>query len=78
MSMSITVSSIREHLLALVTGVFDMEQAGSYIKEVISQCYQQNKRKIIVDISQLQGEIFAIQRALVGMSIAEVSSQKEG
>lgn len=78
MSMDVNVTGIREHVLALVTGVFNMEQAGLHIKNVISECYQQNKRKIIVDISQLQGEIFAIQRALVGMSIAEVSSQKGG
>lgn len=75
MSIHVTTLSESTYFLATVTGVFVMEEVGSLVKDVIQKCYQQKMRKIIVDFSTLEGEIFAIQRALVGMAIAEASSQ---
>ncbi len=75
MSIDMNILTGKDYIHAIATGSFDMEEVGLHIKDVLSECFNLGKRKIIVDFSQLEGEIFPIQRALVGLSIAEVSSQ---
>ncbi len=75
MTIELRVISDKEYIHATATGSFDMDEVGRHIKDVISRSFTLGKRKIVVDFSQLEGEIFPIQRALVGLSIAEISSQ---
>ncbi len=75
MSIDLNILTDKDYIHAIATGSFDMEEVSSHIKDVLSECFNLGKRKITVDFSQLEGEIFPIQRALVGLSIAEVSSQ---
>ena len=61
MSIDLNILTEKDYIHATATGSFDMEDAGSHIKEVISRSFTLGKRKIVVDFSQLEGEIFPIQ-----------------
>ena len=64
MSIEVEIIQNKEHVEAIVSGDYDIQEAIEKFQVILSACQIAGLKKILIDFRELHGDIFAVQKVM--------------